>query len=159
MKTKKKKKETLLDIAIKNNDLVRVKPAHPKKKLKITLPPCPSINHAYKTVRGKRFMTKDALMFMQTAHQIVEREKVKQKYELEKQGVWLIVEVTYYFHNRLRRDCHNQHKILADALNGSAYIDDQFVLIRDKEVLYDKDNPRLEVEIYPAKFREVETNE
>ncbi|HSQ90168.1 RusA family crossover junction endodeoxyribonuclease [Romboutsia sp.] len=155
-KKKNDKEKDLLKIARKNNDLVRVKPNNPKKKLKLTLPPCPSVNHAYKFVKGRRFMTKDALMFMQTTHQIVEREKVKQNYKMEKKGVWLIVEITYYFPDRLRRDGHNMHKVLADALNGCAYVDDQFILIRDIDIKYDKDNPRLEVVIYPAKYKEVE---
>ena len=95
-------------------------------------------------------------MFMQTTNQIVAREKEKQKYTMEKKGVWLIVEITYYFPDRIRRDGHNMHKVLADALNGCAYVDDQFILIRDIEIKYDKNNPRLEIVIYPAKYIEEE---
>ena len=153
---KKKKEENLVKIAHAKNDLVRVKPRNPKKKLLLTLPPCPSVNHAYKYVKGRRFMTKEALMFMQVANQIVEREKEKQKYTIEDKGVWLIVEITYYFPDRIRRDGHNMHKVLADALNGCAYVDDQFILIRDMEIKYDKENPRLEIVIYPAKYKRVE---
>lgn len=152
---KKKKKVDLMKIAHDNNDLVRVKPKNPRKRLKLTLPPCPSVNHAYKFVKGRRFMTKEALAFLQVAGQIVEREKMKQNYKMESKGVWLIVEITYYFPDRRVRDGHNMHKVLADALNGCAYVDDQFILIRDMEILYDKNNPRLEVVIYPAKYKEV----
>lgn len=147
--------EILLKEAKERNDLVRQTPGRPNKRLKLTLPLCPSVNHCYKFVRGRRFMTKDALQFMQIANQIVEREKVKQKYTIEKRGVWLVVEVKYYFPDRLRRDSHNMHKVLADALNGSAYVDDQFILIRDMSVELDAKNPRLEVEIYPLKRKEV----
>lgn len=142
-----------IDIAKKNNDLVRVKPKAPKKRLKLTLPLCPSVNHAYKYVKGRKFMTKEALMFMQATNQIVDREKLKQNYKMEKKGVWLVMELHFYFPNRLVRDGHNMHKVLADALNGCAYVDDQFVLIRDIDIQLDKDNPRIEVEIYPAEFK------
>lgn len=144
--------EILIKQARENNDLIRVKPKNPRKKLKLTLPMCPSVNHAYKFVRGRRFMTKDALMFMQTTHAIVEREKAKQKYSMEFKGVWLILEIRAYFPDRKVRDVHNMHKILADALNGCAYVDDQFLLIRDMGVYLDKENPRLEIVIYPQKY-------
>jgi Holliday junction resolvase RusA-like endonuclease len=39
-------------------------------------------------------------------------------------------------------------KILLDALEKILYEDDQFVLPRVQEVLLDRENPRLELEIY-----------
>lgn len=153
--TRKKKvlteNELLIKRAKENNDLIREKPRNPRKKLKLTLPLCPSVNHCYRYVKGRKFMTKEALQFMQVTNQIVEREKIKQKYTIEKKGVWMVVEVNYFFPDRLRRDGHNMHKILADALNGCAYVDDQFILIRDMSIELDKENPRLEITIYPLK--------
>lgn len=153
--TRKKKvlteNELLIKRAKENNDLIREKPRNPRKKFKLTLPLCPSVNHCYKYVKGRKFMTREALQFMQVTNQIVEREKIKQKYTIEKKGVWMVVEVNYFFPDRLRRDGHNMHKILADALNGCAYVDDQFILIRDMSIELDKENPRLEITIYPLK--------
>lgn len=153
-KRKATEDEILLKEAKKKNDLIRVKPNYPRKKFKLTLPPCPSVNHAYRYVRGRKFMTKEALNFMQLAQRIVEIEKERQNYHIEKRGVWLVMEITFYFPDRLQRDGHNMHKVLADALNGSAYVDDQFVLIRDMGIYLDKENPRLEIVIYPFKYVE-----
>lgn len=143
----KQKEQAMKKKAKDNNDLFREKPQYPKQELNLVLPLCPSVNHIYKFVKGKRFLTKTAIQYIKTVQDIVTVEKIKQGYKMEGQGVWLVAELTFYFPDRRRRDCHNTHKLLADSLEGEAFIDDRYLLIRDMDVFYSQSEPRIEVKI------------
>ena len=86
---------------------------------------------------------------MQKVMAIVDRAVKSQKYELEEEGVWLVCELTYYFPDLRRRDCHNMHKVVMDALEHVAFKEDRWVLVRDMHVGLDRKNPRIEVKLYP----------
>lgn len=145
-------KKAIQETAKQNNDLYRVQPERPKSKLKLVLPIGPSVNHAYKFVRGKRFMTAQAKEYIALVHRVVTEEKTVQCYKPEKDGVWLVCEITYYYPDRRQRDSHNLIKILMDSLEGVAFNNDRYVMIREQDVLYDKENPRLELVLKCHKY-------
>ena len=133
----------------KKDDLKRLKPKYPNQELNVILPLAVSVNHLYMFKRGKRFMTKKGLDYMQLAMKVVQEQVDKQKYILEEEGVWLICELRFYFPDLRRRDCHNQHKLILDALEHIAFKEDRWVLVRDMYVGLDKELPRIEVKLYP----------
>lgn len=135
----------------KQDDLKRFKPKYPNQELNVTIPLAVSVNHLYMFRRGKRFMTQKGEKYMKDVMQIVTKAVESQNYKMEKEGVWLVCELTFYFPDKRRRDCHNMHKLIMDALECIAFIDDRWLLVRDMHVALDKDNPRVEVRIYPEK--------
>ena len=130
-------------------DLVRLEPKYPNQELKVIIPLGVSVNHLYTYIRGKKFMNKKGQDYMQKVMAIVDNAVKSQNYKLEEEGVWLICELTYYFPDKRRRDCHNMHKIVMDALEHIAFKEDRWVLVRDMYVGLDKEMPRIEVKIYP----------
>lgn len=132
-----------------NDDLKRVFPNLPNQELHITLPLAVSVNHLYMFKRGKRFMTKKGQDYMQKAMKLAIQAVNIQNYQVEEEGVWLVCELRFYFPDKRRRDCHNQHKLIMDALEHIAFKEDRWVLVRDMYVGLDKSNPRVEVRIYP----------
>jgi crossover junction endodeoxyribonuclease RusA len=103
----------------------------------------------YITTRsGARVLTEEAKAWLVEAGFEALRQRKKQKWEKPDKGVQLYADLYFFFPNRRRRDSHNSMKILLDALEKILYDDDQYVLPRVQEVLLDRDNPRLELEIY-----------
>jgi len=135
----------------KKEDLKRVFPEHPNQELNLILPLAVSVNHLYMFKRGKRFMTKKGQDYMALAMKVASHAVEIQNYQIEKPGVWLVCELRFYFPDLRRRDCHNQHKLVMDALEHIAFVDDRWVLVRDMYVGLDRKNPRIEIKIYPLK--------
>lgn len=136
-------------------DLERIKPEHPRKRLKLVIPHAPSVNLMYRYIRGRKVLTRQAMSYIQAVQTIAQREVLKQSYQKEKKGVWLVLELKFYFPDKKMRDTHNTHKIIADALEGICYENDQFVLVRDIYAKLDRDNPRVECTIYAQPIKEV----
>lgn len=59
------------------------------------------------------------------------------------------VDLVFYLPDKRIRDTHNVPKLLLDALKGIVSTDDYFILLSIKDFFYDKDNPRIEVDIRP----------
>jgi crossover junction endodeoxyribonuclease RusA len=135
----------------KKDDLKRLEPKYPNQVLNVVIPLGVSVNHLYIFKKGKRFMTKKGQDYMKQVMQIVDNAVKSQGYKLEEEGVWMICELTYYFPDKRRRDCHNQHKLVMDALEYVAFKEDRWVLVRDMYVGLDKELPRIEVKLYPQK--------
>ena len=133
------------------DDLKRIKPKYPNQKLKITIPLAVSVNHLYMFRRGKRFMTKKGEKYMRDVFQITQSAIDNQNYIPEEEGVWQVCELTFYFPDKRVRDCHNMHKLVMDALEGVAFPNDRWILVRDMYVGLDKKLPRIEVELSPLK--------
>lgn len=138
--------------ASENDDLYREQPKYPKQELRVVLPLAPSVNHMYKYIRGRKFLTKNALQYIDTVQNIVTAAKKEQGYKLEGQGVWIVVEIRYFFPDRKMRDASNMLKSLLDALQGEAFVNDRWVRVVESFVGYDKDNPRLEVKIKASDY-------
>lgn len=138
-----------------SNDLVRNKPKHPRKRLKLTIPHAPSVNLMYRYVRGRKVLTRQAISYIKAVQTIAEREVRKQSYQKEEKGVWMVLELRFYFPDLIKRDTNNTHKIIADALEGVCYENDQYLLVRDIYAKLDRDNPRVECVLYPQPMKEV----
>ena len=133
-------------------DLKRVEPKFPNQKLNLVLPLAVSVNHLYMFKKGRRFMTKAGQEYMKKVFQITEHTMGIQNYIPEQEGVWQVCELTFYFPDKRVRDCHNMHKLVMDALEGVAFPNDRWILVRDMHVGLDKEFPRIEVKLYPHKY-------
>lgn len=114
---------------------------------KITLTGAPkSTNHIYKmTCRGKfasMYMSKDG-------------KDLKESYQWEAKSQWkrkplktaVILEIALYFDSKRKHDIDNYNKILLDSLTGIIWEDDNQIVELIIKKFYDKDNPRIEVEV------------
>lgn len=130
-------------------DLNRDTPLHPNQVLTMTLPVPPSVNHMYINAgRGKR-LSRDATNYIKTAQDICKKAIKEQGWKKDKEHVWYVMELYYYFPDKLRRDSHNTLKLLTDCLEGLLYSDDYYLLPRIEYVTLDRANPRLEIIFYP----------
>lgn len=64
---------------------------------------------------------------------------------------YIYMDTVIYF-NRKGRDDNNIYKLLCDSLEGIVYDNDSRVLIRTQKIMYDTDNPRVEVHIHPVDY-------
>ena len=142
MATKKKNDEEF-------EDLDRDLPKYPKQVLTVTLPLPPSVNHMYQAAGRGRRLTKQAMEYIRTAQDTVKKAIRKQGWKKDKDHVWYVMDLYYYFPDKRRRDSHNTLKLLTDCLEGLLYKNDYFLLPRIQYVCLDRSNPRLEIIYYP----------
>ena len=132
--------------------LFRDKSKHPKQKLFLTLPMGCSINHMYVRLRGGgQRLTKEAEQWVNTVKTICKREITAQKWLVEPNSVWYVLELHFYFPDKRKRDSHNYIKLLMDALEHDAYFNDYYVKPRIMSVDLDKEKPRIECFLYMDK--------
>jgi crossover junction endodeoxyribonuclease RusA len=122
-----------------------------KDELKVTLALPPSVNHShrewYSKGRMMRVPTKKTKEWTLDAKCLVMEAAKNSEWQcISKQKV--VVEIEVYWPDKRKRDMHNLHKLLADALEGLVYDDDRWALLRDIDFNYDKKNPRMELKIY-----------
>lgn len=114
-------------------------------RLKLTLPIVPSVNHCYRNVSvHRRILTKIGQAWKSESQYIARTEAMRQGWVFT-QKEKIIMEVWTYWPDYRRRDTHNAHKLLADALESILYDDDRYVLMRDMDYNVDKKNPRVEI--------------
>ena len=142
MATKKKNDEEF-------EDLDRDLPKYPKQVLTVTLPLPPSVNHMYQAAGRGRRLTKQAMEYIRTAQDTVKKAIRKQGWKKDKDHVWYVMDLYYYFPDKRIRDSHNTLKLLTDCLEGLLYKNDYFLLPRIQYVCMDRSNPRLEIIYYP----------
>ena len=142
MATKKKNDEEF-------EDLDRDLPKYPKQVLTVTLPLPPSVNHMYQAAGRGRRLTKQAMEYIRTAQDTVKKAIRKQGWKKDKDHVWYVMDLYYYFPDKRIRDSHNTLKQLTDCLEGLLYKNDYFLLPRIQYVCLDRSNPRLEIIYYP----------
>ena len=142
MATKKKNDEEF-------EDLDRDLPKYPKQVLTVTLPLPPSVNHMYQAAGRGRRLTKQAMEYIRTAQDTVKKAIRKQGWKKDKDHVWYVMDLYYYFPHKRIRDSHNTLKLLTDCLEGLLYKNDYFLLPRIQYVCLDRSNPRLEIIYYP----------
>lgn len=135
-----------------DDKLNKIKPRVPNQVLNLILPIPISENHAYIYMRrgGKR-LNKKAEQWMATAKHLAEREVEATGWYLEDCGVWFTLEMKVFMPDRRIRDSHNMYKILMDALEGTVYRNDYYVMTRTKSVQLDRERPRVELTIKPVK--------
>ena len=132
--------------AIKNNDLFRDEPHYPRKKLKVTLPLAPSMNHMYFQKRnGSKVLTKTAREYIMKATALIAMAVEDQFWVVDNRDVWYYLDIIVYMPDRKIRDSHNMLKLMLDVFQEVAFRNDYFVMPRIQKVELDKDNPRIEV--------------
>lgn len=129
--------------------LKRDKPTHPKKRLELCLGIPPSKNHAFFYRQGAKHKKANTRKYENEAKSIIRREIAKQDWTMQKESTWFVMEIRLYQPDRRRRDSHNILEILMDVLEELVYHDDYYVLPRVMLVDLDKEDPRVELEIYP----------
>ena len=65
---------------------------------------------------------------------------------------YIYMDTVIYF-NRKGRDDNNIYKLLCDSLEKIVYENDSRVLVRTQKILYDTENPRVEIEFTPVTYR------
>jgi crossover junction endodeoxyribonuclease RusA len=131
-------------------DLVRVQPTSTNRTLSMKLPVPPSVNHLhYNTRGGGKRLTAKAQHYIRDSRALINLAIEEQRWEKAKKGVWLYVDLVFYFPDRRIRDSHNCLKILLDVMQGIVYENDYTVLPRIQSVEYDKDDPRVELRVLP----------
>ena len=118
------------------------------KTLSLNLPVPPSVNHMYFNARGggKR-LTGKAEQYIRDSKALINMEIENQKWIKQTKGVWLYVDMVFYFPDRRIRDASNCLKLLLDVMQDTIYENDMYALPRIQSVEYDKENPRVEVVI------------
>lgn len=127
-------------------------------KLKLISPIPPSVNHYLgHKARGNFvtvYVTKEGKEYKKNFAEYVKTEAIKQKWS------WIIdpkqhfyVDMVFYF-DRTDMDAGNYDKCLLDAITdtGLIWIDDKVTCPRVNRIYYDRDNPRIELEIYPVEY-------
>lgn len=126
--------------------------------LRLTLPLPPSVNHCYRNVlrvyrdpagklhrQRRRVLTRDAQLWHNTAHRDATRAADRAGWETQPNGVKVYHRLMFYWPDRRRRDTHNLHKLLFDALEGALYADDAWALVDGEDFDVDRADPRLEI--------------
>ena len=105
------------------------------------------------------FTKKEATDFKKEFQKHAKEQVLLQKWEIElTRDKHHYVDCVFYF-PRIDMDENNYFKVLLDALNGIAYIDDKKVLTRTNYVFYDSVNPRIEITIHPVEYVGIFPNE
>jgi crossover junction endodeoxyribonuclease RusA len=117
------------------------------KELKLSLPVPPSLNSAYRNVRiNCRIPTIETKMFMRKAADIAFKSIKNQSWKMSEEKT--VVEMTFFWKDKRKRDCDNYKKVVLDSLKKIVFKDDNIVLDRTMNYFVDKENPRLELRIY-----------
>ena len=98
--------------------------------------------------RGRR-LTTEARNYIKVAQDICKKAIRSQGWKKDKEFVWYVMDLYFYFPDKRVRDSHNCLKLLTDCLEGLLFPNDYFLLPRIQYVTLDRENPRLEVIYYP----------
>jgi crossover junction endodeoxyribonuclease RusA len=107
----------------------------------LTLPWPPSVNHYWRTWKGRTLLSKEGRAYKTAAALVAKSSGLKPSEKLV--AVWL----TFYRPRRIG-DLDNRLKPVLDSLNGTAWVDDSQVVELHAFRFDDKESPRVEVEIF-----------
>ena len=134
----------------KFEDLNRDAPKYPFQTLTMSIPIPPSVNHMYiHKKNGSKILTKSAKEYIKELQTICKKSKKEQDWKTDKEYVWYVMDLYFYFPDKRKRDSHNCLKLLLDCLEGLLFENDYYILPRIQYVTLDRDNPRVEVVFYP----------
>ena len=103
-----------------------------------------SVQHIYGQRGRIRYMKKNAkLMKADYISQIIQQYS----WETIETPVSIVVEI--YFWDRRKRDWDNYHKLSMDSLEWTVLVNDNQIRKALVELYYDKENPRIEIDISP----------
>ena len=117
---------------------------HNPGELRLTLPYPVSSNRYWRSARGRVFVSAEAKHYKGAVLRIASPESVF----FENGDVIVHVDV---YRPAKRRDLDNCLKVLLDSLNGVCWKDDSQIVEIHARRFEDKENPRAEVVIMPAK--------
>ncbi|TPG68559.1 RusA family crossover junction endodeoxyribonuclease [Brevibacillus laterosporus] len=142
-----------------------------EKKFRLTSPMPPSVNHymGYRAVprvkKGRKvyivvpYLTTEAREYQEQFAKYAIQQVKEQQWDIEEtRNRHYYMDCVYYF-PRIDMDEQNYPKCMSDALNGIAYIDDNFILTRTNRVFYDVENPRVELVISKVEYIGIFDNE
>lgn len=100
------------------------------------------------------YLMKGRMRFMKA-----EAKTRKLQYQWEAKSQWkgkplegnLFAEITLYFGDKRRRDWDNFHKLSMDAISDIVYVDDSQVKEARIKIAYDKENPRITIDVSELK--------
>lgn len=128
------------------DDLFRTTPNHPNKKLKLSIPLPPSINHMYVHSKGgKKFLTNFAQEYVLKARALINLAIDEQSWSKQDREVWQYIDLVFYMPDRRIRDSHNMLKLLLDVMQSVAFENDYFVMPRIQSVELDEEFPRVDL--------------
>ena len=130
--------------------------------LRLYSPIPPSVNHylAHRVImtKGKPmamvYETKEAKDYKESFKKYVIEQVREQGWEMpEDKYQHIYVDEVFYF-GRTDLDAQNYSKLLHDQMTetGVVWIDDNIVCERVQRIYYDKENPRIELTIYPVEY-------
>jgi Holliday junction resolvase RusA-like endonuclease len=134
-------------------------------ELKLTLPVPTSLNELYineygwnpkkrmRTPTGRRILSKDGEKCKEQLQQLTTEQLKYQEWDYDYTlDNYIYMDTVIYF-SRKGRDDNNIYKLLCDALEKIVYENDSRVLIRTQKILYDTDNPHIDVTLKPVEYR------
>ncbi len=129
-----------------HQDLYRDVPKNPRKKLSISLPMPPSVNHMYINLKGGgKILTKKAEQYVRESRALINLAIEEQRWTKDRDHVWYYADLVFFMPDRRIRDSHNTLKLLMDVMNGIVFKDDYYCMPRIQGVEFDNTNPRVEV--------------
>jgi len=115
------------------------------KKIRLTIPIPPSVNHCYYYKGNKRIKKKKARDFEKECEKLTKEYIGKLGY-VYPEKTKVACYMWFYMPDLRRRDSHNTIKLMMDSIEkGGLYADDRYVMPRIQDVLLDRDNPRVEM--------------
>lgn len=131
-------------------------------KLMLTSPIPPSVNHylSYRSVikNGKAlaysYKTQEAKTYREKFAEYVISEAKKQGWDMvPNKAQHFYIDADFYF-PRMDKDPNNYWKIMIDAITDTQliWVDDNVVCERVNRILYDTENPRIELIVYPVDY-------
>lgn len=131
----------------KKDDIRRVKPKHPNKKLRLVVDIPVSMNHMY--YHKSNHLTSKAISFINSTKAKAMAFIHDEQYKLEESYVWQYLDIVVFMPDKRIRDSHNMLKLLMDSLEGIVFHNDYCILPRIQSVELDRENPRLEMVLSP----------
>jgi crossover junction endodeoxyribonuclease RusA len=123
------------------------------QRFKVVFPLPPSVNHSH-----REWIQKGRMMRVPTKRLLewrLEAELALKTALKERERKWVILceqkvrcNLTIYWPDKRKRDAHNIGKEIYDIMEGPIYDNDKWVLPNYLDFFYDKQNPRVEVEVY-----------
>lgn len=134
-------------------------------ELKLTLPVPTSLNDLYineytwnpkKKMRvpsGRRILSKEGEKCKRELTQLTHKQMKDQNWDYEYTiNNYIYMDTIIYF-SRKGRDDNNIYKLLCDSLEKIVYENDSRVLIRTHKILFDTDNPHIDITLRPVTYR------
>lgn len=144
-----------------NNEIKNNKPI-----LKLTSPIPVSVNH-YMKPRGilkwkgskpfamaMMYETSEAKKYKKDFMKYINQEVKNQNWDRPIDSNTFFIIDSYFYFDRIDVDANNYYKIMLDAITDTQLIwkDDNITMERVQRIYYDKENPRIELLIYPADY-------